>query len=336
MRVLRVEGPGRIGFRDAPVPEPQAGEALLEVRCCGICGSDVAVYLGEQPFASYPRVPGHEFSARIVRMNGSRPGFEDGMLVTANPYFNCGSCYACRKGRINCCESNQTMGVHRDGAFAQYLTMPLGRLHDGRGLAERTLALVEPFSIGWHAVNRTGVSRGDNVLVIGAGPIGLFALVAAALRGGRVHVADLLDRRLELARSLGAESAIDAGTEDLARRVKEITGSAGMDVCLEAVGLPQTFLQCLESACFGGTVVLIGHSKREVSFNHALIVRKELTIHGSRNSLHEFDPLIRMLVAGEVVVDAIVTHVFDLHDAVGAFEALENNDGSMGKVLVRF
>lgn len=244
MKVIEVKEPGKIELVEREIPTPQKGEALLKIKYCGICGSDVATYTGNQPFASYPRIPGHEFSAEIVEIEENELGLEKGMIVTANPYFNCGSCYSCQRGKVNCCESNETMGVQRDGSFAEYITMPIERIYDGRGLDEKTLSLIEPFTISYHAINRGGIQKGDKVLVFGAGAIGIFAMLSAKIKGGEVYIADVFEERLEKAKQLGADGVINVSKEDLEKRIKEITNSNGMDICIEAAGLPQTFLNC--------------------------------------------------------------------------------------------
>lgn len=336
MKVLYIESPGKIEFHDAPIPVPREGEALLRIRYCGICGSDVATYTGDQPYSSYPRVPGHEFSAEIIQISGKRSGIEEGMTVTANPYFNCGRCYSCRRGKINCCENNRTMGVQMDGAFAQYITLPVERIYNGRGLPADTLAMVEPFSIGYHAVNRGNIRLGEKVLVVGSGPIGIFAMISSKIKGASVFVCDLLDSRLEIAKSMGADGILNLGRENLMDRILELTGGNGMDVCIEAVGLPVTFLQCLESVCFAGRVILVGHSKRNTTFNHTILLKKELDLLGSRNSLNDFEPIIESLAAGKTKVNGILTHVFEFRNAIDAFKGLKANDGTMGKVLIKF
>ena len=336
MKIVYVEEPGKITLEEAGIPVPKKGEALLKIKYCGICGSDMATYTGNQPFATYPRIPGHEFSAEIVEIGENKFGLKTGMTVTANPYFNCKSCYSCRRGKVNCCEDNQTMGVQRDGAFAEYITMPIERILDGKGLSARTLALIEPFSIGYHAINRGSVKAGDKVLVFGAGPIGIFAMISAKLKGATVYIADLLDERLQLAKEMGADGTINISKEDIKETVADITNNEGMDVCVEAVGLPQTFLNCNDSACFGGKVILIGNGKRETTFNHSSLIKKELDVYGSRNSLNDFGPLIDIVASGKVDVDKMVTNIYKLENVIDAFEALKTNDGSMAKVLIEF
>lgn len=336
MRIVNIEEPGKIALKETEKPIPKKGEALLKVKYCGICGSDVATYTGNQPFTTYPRIPGHEFSAEIVEIEDNQYGLKAGMSVTANPYFNCGKCYSCRRGKVNCCEDNKTMGVQRDGSFAEYITMPIERIVDGKGLSPMTLALIEPFSIGYHAINRGNVKKGEKVLVMGAGPIGIFAMISAKLKGAEVYIADLLEDRLALAKEMGADGVINISTDELSKKVAEITEGDGMDVCVEAAGLPQTFLNCIDSACFGGKIILIGNGKRETTFNHSVLLKKELDVYGSRNSLNDFKPLIDIVSSGRVNIDKMITNIFSLEKVTEAFDKLKSNDGSMAKVLVEF
>ncbi|MFS8500305.1 MAG: zinc-binding alcohol dehydrogenase family protein [Caldicoprobacter sp.] len=336
MKVVYIKEPGKIEIIERDIPTPRKGEALLKIKYCGICGSDVATYTGNQPFATYPRIPGHEFSAEIVEIEENEYGLKKGMIVTANPYFNCGKCYSCQRGKVNCCEFNETMGVQRDGAFAEYITMPIERIYNGKGLSAKTLALIEPFSISYHAINRGDIQKSDNVLISGAGPIGIFALIAAKLRGAKVYVADILEKRLHYAEMMGADGVINASKEDLMERVKEFTNGNGMDVCVEAVGHPESLLNCIEAVAFGGKIILIGNGKKEVTFNHSILVKKELNIYGSRNSLNAFEPLIELVSSGEVDIDNVVTDVFALDEVVDAFNLLTHNDGTHLKVMVKF
>jgi 2-desacetyl-2-hydroxyethyl bacteriochlorophyllide A dehydrogenase len=336
MKTLFIEEANKIAIKEVEMPLRKSGEALLKIKYCGICGSDVATYTGNQPFATYPRIPGHEFSAEIVEIDDNRFGLKKGMIVTANPYFNCGHCYSCRRGKVNCCEDNQTMGVQRDGSFSEYITMPIERIVDGKGLDAKTLALIEPFSIGYHAINRGDVKAGDKVLIMGAGPIGIFAMISAVLKGAEVYVADVLQRRLELAKELGAAGTINSGKENLVEKVKEITKGCGMDVTVEAAGLPVTFLNCIDNVCFGGKLILIGNGKKETTFNHSILLKKELDVYGSRNSLHDFEPLVEIVNSGKVDINKLITDIYNLEEAPEAFEALKNNDGTMAKVLIDF
>lgn len=335
-KAIVIEKPGECRVVKRDIPNLRQGEALLKIKICGICGSDVAIYTGNQPFASYPRVPGHEFSAVIEEIGENSLGFKKGMPVTANPYFNCGHCYPCQKGNVNCCEDNETMGVHIDGSFCEYIAMPIERLCDGKDLSFEELALIEPFSIGYHAANRGEIKKGDNVLVIGAGAIGLFAMQSAKIKGANVYIADVFEKRLVLAERLGADGTINVSEKNLKLEVDWITGGRGMDVCMEAAGLPQTFLDCIENAAFAAKVVLIGNGKKETTFNHAILLKKELTLYGSRNSLHDFEPIIEWISQEKPDILQMVSKTVTIDHAAEALDALAHNDGSLCKVMISF
>lgn len=336
MKTVLITKPKEIQVTERPVPEVGAGEALLKIKYCGICGADVASYTGNQPFTTYPRIPGHEFSAEIVEIPENDRGLKKGDLVTCNPYFNCGSCYSCKRGYINCCTDNQTMGVQRDGSFCEYVAMPVERIYPGKGLTAEQLALVEPFTIGYHAISRAEIKPTDKVLVVGAGPIGLFALISARQKGAEVYIADVLDNRLELAKEYGAAGTINSKREDLSQRTAEITDGNGFDVCVEACGLSDTFLACIEQAAFAANIILIGNGKKETTFLHSILLKKELNVYGSRNSYPEdFQRVIDMIASGSVDVMKMVSGVYDLEHADAAFEALAHNDGTLAKLLVK-
>jgi len=317
------------------MPVVKDGEALLKVKYVGICGADVASFTGNQPFTTYPRIPGHEFSAEIVTIPENDKGLKPGDIVTCNPYFNCGECYSCQRGFVNCCTDNQTMGVQRDGAFCEYVAMPVERIYPGAGLSAQELALIEPFSISQHAVSRATIQPTDNVLIIGAGPIGLFALLAAKQLCKKIVVADILDNRLALAMAYGADAVVNTKAQTLAEFTEEFTGGNGFDVCIEACGAPETFLGCIESAAFAGNIILIGNGKRETNFVHSVILKKELNIHGSRNALKaDFLNNIDLVASGKADVMKMVSGIYEMDDALAAFKALAHNDGTLAKLLI--
>ena len=336
MKAIVIPNPNEIEIREIPMPEVKEGEALLKVRYVGICGADVASFTGNQPFTTYPRIPGHEFSAEIVEIPENDRGLKAGDIVTCNPYFNCGGCYSCERGFVNCCTDNQTMGVQRDGAFCEYISMPVERIYEGKGLSAEELALIEPFSISQHAVSRCTIKENDNVLVIGAGPIGLFALLAAKAKCKNVVVADILDNRLELAKEYGAAAVVNTKKQSLEEFTNEFTDGRGFDVCIEACGAPETFLGCIDSCAFAGNIVLIGNGKRETSFVHSILLKKELNVYGSRNALKDdFINNIELVASKGCDVMKMVSRVYDMADALDAFKALANNDGTLAKILIK-
>lgn len=336
MKAIVIPEPNKIEIREISMPEVKPGEALLKVKYVGICGADVASFTGNQPFTTYPRIPGHEFSAEIVEIPENDKGLKKGDIVTCNPYFNCGECYSCERGLVNCCTDNQTMGVQRDGAFCEYISMPVERIYAGKGLSGEELSLIEPFSISQHAVSRAPIKETDTVLVIGAGPIGLFALLAAKQKCKKIVVADVLDNRLDLALSYGADAVINTKKQSLEEFTREFTGGNGFDVCIEACGAPETFLGCIDSAAFGANIILIGNGKRETNFLHSIILKKELNIHGSRNALKDdFLNNIDLVAEGRADVMKMVSGVYEMKDALDAFKALSNNDGTLAKLLIK-
>ncbi len=336
MKAIVISEPNKIEIKEVPMPKVKEGEALLKVKYVGICGADVASFTGNQPFTTYPRIPGHEFSAEIVSIPQNDKGFKPGDIVTCNPYFNCGSCYSCERGFVNCCTDNQTMGVQRDGAFCEYISMPVERIYDGKGLSAKELALIEPFSISQHAISRAEIKETDTVLVIGAGPIGLFALVAAKQKCKKIVVADILDNRLELAKEYGADAVVNTKKQSLEAFSEEFTNGNGFDVCIEACGAPETFLGCIENAAFAGNIILIGNGKRETNFVHSVILKKELNIHGSRNALKaDFENNISLVAEKKADVMKMVSGIYPMEEALEAFKALSNNDGTLAKLLIK-
>lgn len=335
MKTVLINKPFEIAVVDTPKPEAKEGEALLKIMYGGICGADVASYTGNQPFTTYPRIPGHEFSAQIVTIPENDKGLKPGDIVTCNPYFNCGECYSCKRGFVNCCTDNKTMGVQRDGSFCEYVSMPVERIYSGKGLNAKQLALVEPFTISYHAVNRGKVQAGDKVLVVGAGPIGLFALIAAMSKGAEVYVADVLDGRLDKALDFGAKGVINSEKTDIVEEAMKITNGNGFDVCIEACGQSVTFLNCIDCAAFAGKIILIGNGKKETTFLHSILLKKELNVFGSRNSLKsDFEDVIDVIASGKVDVMKMVSGVYPMDKADEAFKALANNQGDLCKLLV--
>jgi 2-desacetyl-2-hydroxyethyl bacteriochlorophyllide A dehydrogenase len=338
MKTLIIENPGKVTIRETDMPRPGTGEALLKMRYGGICGSDLNSYRGTSAYVSYPRIPGHEFSAEIVEIGQNDQGLQPGMLVTGNPYFNCGTCYSCRRGLVNCCTANQTMGVQRDGAFSEYITMPVDRLYDGKGLDAKTLALIEPFCISYHGAGHADLQKGERVLIVGAGTIGVLAAMAAKLRGARVWMTDISPQKLALAQGFGIDGTfVNTGTDAFEAGIEEATGRDGFDVAIEAVGLPSTFQNCIDAATFGGRVVLIGVGKKNLDFNFTLLQKKELRVSGSRNALKkDFLDLIAHVKNNCVPLAEIITGTYAFADGVKAFADFDKNAASMLKVVLEF
>ena len=338
MKSLTIVKPFEVEIRETEMPVPGKDEALLKPLYGGICGSDLNSYRGANAYLTYPRIPGHEFSAKIVEIGENDRGFKPGDIVTANPYFNCGKCLSCRRGLVNACMSNQTMGVQRDGGFSEYMVMPVSRLIDGKGLDPKTLALIEPFCIGYHGVQRASVQAGDRVLVMGAGTIGYLAAIAAKARGAQVWISDIAPMKLAYAEQFGLDGTIlNSSPEAFEDAWKKLTDGNGFDVTIECVGLPGTLQNCLDAACFGGRVSVIGIGKHNIDLDFTIIQKKELNIFGSRNALtKDFEELIGLVASRPLGIEKIVTNEYAFEQAPQAFEDFHRNAGSMLKVMLKF
>jgi 2-desacetyl-2-hydroxyethyl bacteriochlorophyllide A dehydrogenase len=339
MKTIIITKPGQVNIIETEKPVAKQGEALLKVLYGGICGSDLGTYRGTFAYADYPRVPGHEFSAEIIEIGSNDRGLKPGMVVTCNPYFNCGTCYSCQRGLLNCCEHNETLGAQRDGAFSEYITMPIERIYDGKGLPAKTLALIEPFCISYHGVSRADVQKGDKVLVIGAGTIGTLAAIAAKAKGAEVYIADIAEQKINYSvDTFGLQGGIlNTGSEAFLKKCMEITDGHGFDVAIEAVGMPSTFQNCIDAAAFGGKVVQIGVGKKNLDFNFTLLQKKELNVFGSRNALKkDFLELIDLVHSGAVDLEKIVTNTYAFDDAAKAFSDFDQNAARMLKVVIKF
>lgn len=340
MKTIIIPHPGKVEIIESPMPVPQEGEALLKVLRGGICGSDLGTYKGTFAYASYPRIPGHEFSAQIVQINGdgSKFNLKEGMVVTCNPYFNCNSCYSCQRGLVNCCEHNETMGAQRDGAFSEYITMPLERIYDGKGLDADVLAAIEPFCISYHgAVSRAHAGKRDTVLVIGAGTIGALAALAAKSQGAKVYIADVAQKKIDYAVECFNLDGGIYNDENFLDKCKEITDGRGFDITIEAVGLPATFQNAIDAAAFGARVVLIGVGNKNLDFNFTMLQKKELNVFGSRNALkQDFINLIDLVKDGNVNLKKVITNTYAFADAAKAFEDFAKHGADMLKVEIDF
>ena len=285
-----------------------------------------------------PVVPGHEVGATIVSVGSLVPeGLKPGMTVTVNPYTNCGKCASCRNGRVNACQYNETLGVQRWGAMCEYLVLPWEKIIPAGLLTPRTCALIEPMSVGFHAVSRAQVTDIDVVMVIGCGMVGMGAVVRAALRGATVIAADIDDEKLELAREMGASYTINTLTEDVHARLLEITSGFGPDVVIEAVGSIPTYQMAVNEVAFTGRVICIGYAKTEVSFQTKYFVQKELDIRGSRNAQpSDFRAVIHYLERGTCPVDKLISRVVKPEGALEAMQQWAAQPGKVFRILVDF
>ena len=338
MKAIQISEPSVMKVIDMAEPTMGDNEVLLKMRYVGFCGSDLNTFRGGNPMVKMPVVPGHEVGAEIVKVGSNVPdGLKPGMTVTVNPYTNCGKCASCRNGRVNACEHNETLGVQRWGAMCEYIALPWEKVIPATRLTPRTCALIEPMSVGFHAVNRAQMTDIDVVMVIGCGMVGMGAVVRSALRGATVIAADIDDEKLALAKEMGATYAINTKTEDVHARLQELTAGFGPDVVIEAVGSPMTYQMAVNEVAFTGRVVCIGYAKTEVSFQTKYFVQKELDIRGSRNAQpSDFRAVIHYLERGTCPVDRLISNEVKPEEALDAMQEWLANPGKVFRILVDF
>ena len=338
MKAIQISGMRQMEIVNVPEQELKAGEVLLRLEYVGFCGSDLSTYLGKNPMVKMPVIPGHEVGAVIEKVGAEVPeGLKPGMVVTCNPYTNCGKCASCRNQRVNACQHNETLGVQRNGAMREYIALPWEKVIPAGLLSPRTCALIEPMSVGFHAVNRAQVTDIDVVVVIGCGMVGMGAIVRSALRGATVVAADIDDEKLALAKEMGASYTINTKTEDVHARLLEITSGFGPDVIIEAVGSTPTYQMAVNEVAFTGRVVCIGYAKSDVSFETKYFVQKELDIRGSRNAQpQDFRAVIHYLERGTCPVDRLISAEVSLEEAPEALRKWEENPGKVFRILVKF
>ncbi len=312
MKTIVLEQPGQFALRDTPMPDSIGEkEALVRVRRVGICGTDLHAFEGKQPFFSYPRVLGHELAVEIVAFGSAEQAGElaVGDICAVNPYLECGTCIACRRGRPNACVRLQVMGVHRDGGMCEYLIVPTRKLHRTTDLPLEASALVEMFSVGAHAVRRAELDAESAVLVIGAGPIGLGTMHFARLSGAQVIAMDVNPTRLAFCHDrLGIDYTIDARDNPQAK-IEAVLNGELPTVVFDATGNARSMMNAFHYVAHGGRLIFVGISTEEITFNNPHFHSHELTLCASRNATDaDFARVIDALRKGTIHIDDWITH----------------------------
>ncbi len=338
MKVLHIAEERKMIVCDEEKPVAKPGEVLLKMHYVGFCGSDLNTWLGRNTMAKANVIPGHEIGATIAALGEGVPeAFKVGDVVTVNPYTNCGTCPSCRNLRVNACQRNETMGVQRDGAMREFVAVPWQKVISVGGITLRDCALIEPMSVGFHAVSRAQVTDNDVVVVLGCGMVGLGAVVRAVQRGATVIAVDLSQEKLDIAASLGARYGINSMKDKILDKVMEITDGMGADVVIEAVGSPVTYVSAIDAVSFTGRVVCIGYAKADVAFQTKYFVQKELDIRGSRNAMpDDFRAVIRYLQGAKISLDTLVSGVVAPEDAQKAMENWAADPGKVFRLLVKW
>lgn len=338
MKALQIPSLQTIQVVGLPKPVAGPGEVLLKLKYVGFCGSDLNTFLGRNAMAKPQVIPGHEIGAVIEALGEGCPAdLQVGQTVTVNPYTNCGHCASCRNGRYNACQNNETLGVQRDGAMREYIALPWQKIIPVKNISMRDAALIEPMSVGFHAVSRGQVSDIDIVLVMGCGMVGLGAIIRSVQRGATVIAVDLSQEKLDLAIKAGATYGINSTKENILEKVMEYTDGMGADVVIEAVGSPITYVSAIDAVSFTGRVVCIGYAKSDVSFQTKYFVQKELDIRGSRNATpDDFRAVLHFMQQTRLEMDPFVSGVIRPEEAQQAMEAWAANPGQVFRILVNF
>ncbi len=317
-------------------PQRHDREVLVRIRRVGLCGTDYHIYAGKHPYLAYPRVIGHEISGEVIESDPRSP-FRPGQLVTLNPYFACGECVACRKGRPNCCASLQVLGVHTDGGMREILSVPESAVIDATGLSLEQAAMVEFLSVGAHAIRRARVQPEERTLVVGAGPIGAAAALFARLAGARVTLMDKIAARVDHARDrLAIDSVLHVGsTTD--EELRDLTGGEMFDCVVDATGSSAAMSASLRFVGHGGTYVLLGVVMDDVCFPGPELHKRETTLLGSRNALKDdFDLVIQRILEGSIPTECLHTHSIAALEVPQRMPELIANKDRVMKAIVNF
>ncbi|MGF7031598.1 2-desacetyl-2-hydroxyethyl bacteriochlorophyllide A dehydrogenase [Paenibacillus mucilaginosus] len=335
MQTIICEQPDVFKMIETDMPSVRPGEALVRIKRIGICGTDLHAFKGNQPFFSYPRILGHELSGVVESINGECAHLKAGDAVAFIPYMECGQCIACRHRKTNCCTDMKVLGVHMDGGMREYISVPFSHLIQVEGISLDHAAMIEPLSIGAHAIRRASIRKGETVLVIGAGPIGLGVMALAKQEGAKVIAMDVNEERLAFCREwAGVDETVNAleGPRD---RLSELTGGEFPTAVFDATGNARSMTDAFHYAAHGGKLVYVGLVKADITFNDPEFHKRELTLLGSRNATGvDFEHVIRFLKQGNVDLDAYITHRAPFYGMIDRFESWLDPQSKVIKALV--
>jgi 2-desacetyl-2-hydroxyethyl bacteriochlorophyllide A dehydrogenase len=337
MDAIILQKPGQLQHirQEEAIISPGPDEALIHIMQVGVCGTDFHAFRGEQPFFSYPRILGHELGVEVVEVGPQVQNLATGVRCAVEPYFNCGRCPACRRGKPNCCANLKVFGVHIDGGMREYAIVPADKLHPSSKLSTEQLALVEPLSIGAHAVSRAQLTPGEQVLVLGAGPIGLAVTQFALLDGANVIVMDISEQRLTFCRSMYPAATCINNSHDPLGALQKLVADDLPTAVFDATGNPHSMRAAFDYVAFGGRLIFVGLFQGDVSFHDPDFHRRELTLLSSRNSTSaDFRRIIGYLEAGQIRLDPWITHRATLDTLVDAFPSWLERDSGVIKAVI--
>jgi len=337
MKTLVVAEPRQMVWQQRAKPTPAAHEVLIKPIAAGICGTDIHAWAGNQPFFSYPRVLGHELCGEVVELGSQASGFRLGQRVALIPYVACQQCDACLSGKTNCCEKISVIGVHQDGGFCEFLSVPTSNLLAVDEVDPEAAALIEPFAISAHAVRRAAVTADEQVLVVGAGPIGLGVAAIAAAAGANVVVADTSEqRRAHVAQKLGLATVNPLDADFEAQLRAEFGGRLPAKV-IDATGSPAAMNGAVKLIRHGGTIVFVGLHKGDLVIPDIEFHKKETTLLGSRNAtLEDFAKVGELMANGQLRADMMLNRHYDFSKLADNFEADVINNRELIKGVIHF
>jgi 2-desacetyl-2-hydroxyethyl bacteriochlorophyllide A dehydrogenase len=338
MKAVVLDTPGQLRLLQMSDPQsPGPGEALVRIHQVGVCGTDLHAFRGEQPFFNYPRILGHELGVEVLEVGAAEQGLAVAMHCAVEPYFNCGYCPACRRGKPNCCLNIRVFGVHIDGGMREFAIVPASHLHPSHSLSFEQLALVEPLAIGAHAVSRAGLTTKETVLVVGVGPIGLAVTQFALLSAARVIAMDISDQRLAFCQQQWPEVICINSRDGALAALQEVTGDDLPAAVFDATGNPQSMMNSFNYVAYGGRLIFVGLFPGDITFNDPQFHSHEMTIISSRNAVaDDFRRIIKHLEAGQINLAPWITHRASSETMIDVFPHWFDRDSGIIKAVIAF
>ena len=335
MKYIVCEKPRKFLLKEKEAPARKENEALLKINKVGICGTDLHAYAGNQAYFEYPKILGHELASEVIDIGENDKGIKIGDKVVVMPYISCGVCFACNKGKTNCCENITVLGVHADGGLQEQISVPIDLLLLANHLSYDQIAIVEPLAIGAHAIRRSGIETDENVAVVGCGPIGIGIMKLAQIAGANVIALDMNVQRLNYAKDkIGADHVVNVGGNAL-REVTEITNGDLCSIVFDASGNKNALETCPDYMSNGGKFVLVGLSKGELTYSHPKVHAKEMTLLCSRNATQEdFEHV--MTILDKFPTSSFITHNVPFIKMIEHFDSWLDPTTGVIKAMVNF
>lgn len=334
MKAVAITKVNEISYIDQENIKPQSSEIKIAVKKVGICGSDLHIYHGNNPFVTYPRVIGHEIVGEVIEIGEDVNDFILGDKIVVDPVISCGNCYACLNNRTNVCETLEVIGVHREGGLKEFLCLPASNAYKINALSYDIGVLIEPYSIAANILDRVNFKKNDTVLIFGSGVVGVTITQVVKMLGGKVIITDILDDKLEISRNSGADYTINSKKTNVVQYVNKITNGKGVPIAIDAVGLPYILDEIFEVMSVAGRIGLLGLSKEKSKINCVEMIKKELSLYGSRLNNKKFDTVISWLSSGKLVPNNLVTHQFKFEEVFDAIKVIEDEQTHSCKVII--